>query len=68
MQWNILQDLDIIPIDLESNRKDARLKRASFLCLVSSDVEINPQFYWGKIKSFSNEKTVSYMQAENSMV
>ena len=24
--------------------------------LVSSDVEINPQFYWGKEKSFSDEK------------
>ena len=24
--------------------------------LVSSDVEINPQFYWGKTKSFSDEK------------
>jgi hypothetical protein len=36
--------------------------------LVSSDVEINPQFYWGKPKSFSDEKTASYMQAENSMV
>ncbi len=28
----------------------------------------NPQFYWGKKKSFSNEKAASYMQAENSMV
>ena len=24
--------------------------------MVSSDVEINPQFYWGKPKSFSDEK------------
>ncbi len=28
-----------------------------FFFLASLDVEINPRFYRGKIKSFSNEKT-----------
>ena len=32
------------------------LARCAFYCLVSLDVEINPQFYWGKIKSLSNER------------
>ena len=31
-------------------------KRYAVFLLVSSDVEINPQFYWGKPKSFSDEK------------
>jgi len=32
---------------------------SAIFCLASSDVEINPQFYWGKKKSFSDEKTAS---------
>ena len=31
-------------------------EKVGILFLVSSDVEINPQFYWGKTKSFSDEK------------